>query len=119
MTRSIRPAASGSAARPTAAERARTGAARPAAAVCAAGVDGSRVLGHATTADGRVLLVVPTDGEVAGAVRPCADGDRAALRMVTDHAPVPLREPVRAQVWLAGCLTPVPEDAERAAALAF
>src|SRR3954468_11243581 len=119
MTRSIRPAASGAAARPTSAERARTVAGRPAAAVCAAGIDGSRVLGHATTADGQVLLVVPTDGEVCTAVRSSADGDLAALLMVTDHAPVPLRDPVRAQVWLSGWLTPLAGAAERAAALAF
>jgi Protein of unknown function (DUF2470) len=122
MTRSIRPAASGPsspAARPTTAERARTVAGRPAAAVCAAGIDGSRVLGHATTADGQVLLVVPTDGEVCTAVRHSADGDLAALLMVTDHAPVPLRDPVRAQVWLSGWLTTVPAEDQRAAALAF
>ncbi|MBB3675202.1 DUF2470 domain-containing protein [Modestobacter versicolor] len=122
MTRSTRPAAPGPSAdavRPTVAERARTVAARPAAAVCAAGIDGSRVLGHATTDDGQVLLVVPTDGEVCTAVRHSADGDLAALLMVTDHAPVQLREPVRAQVWLSGWLTPVPPADERAAALAF
>jgi hypothetical protein len=70
---------------------------RPAAAVCAAGIDGSRVLGHATTAAG-LLLVVPTGGDLCTAVRASADGDLATLLMVTDHAPVPLREPVRAQV---------------------
>src|SRR3954469_3384549 len=119
MTRSIRPAASGSAARPTVAERARTVAGRPAAAVCAAGIDGSRVLGQTTTADGQVLVVVPSDGDVSAAVLGSADGDLAALVMVTDHAPVPLREPVRAQVWLSGWLTPVPAADLRAATLAF
>ena len=91
---------------------------RPAAAVCAAGIDGSRVLGHATTAAG-LLLVVPTGGDLCTAVRASADGDLATLLMVTDHAPVPLREPVRAQVWISGWLTPVPTVDERAAALAF
>ena len=122
MTRSTRPAVPGpspDALRPTVAERARTVAGRPAAAVCAAGIDGSRVLAHATTAEGQVLVVVPTGGEVCTAVRGSADGDLAALLMVTDHAPVPLREPVRAQVWLSGWLTPVPEADQRAAALAF
>jgi len=38
---------------------------------------------------------------------------------VTDHAPVPLRQTVRAQVWLSGWLTPVEAAEERAAALAF
>jgi hypothetical protein len=122
MTRSTRPTVPGpvpDALRPTVAERARTVAARPAAAVCAAGIDGSRVLGHATTADGQVLVVVPTDGDVCTAVRHSADGDLAALLMVTDHAPVPLREPVRAQAWLSGWLTPVRPEHQRAAALAF
>jgi hypothetical protein len=122
MTRTPRPALPGPAAGalwPTVAERARTVAGRPAAAVCAAGIDGSRVLGHATTADGQVLLVVPTDGDVCTAVRHSADGDLAALLMVTDHAPVPLREPVRAQVWLSGWLTPVRGADQRASALAF
>jgi hypothetical protein len=122
MTRSTRPGVPGpspDALRPTVAERARTVAGRPGVAVCAAGIDGSRVLGHATTADGQVLVVVPTDGEVCTAVRSSADGDLAALLMVTDHAPVPLREPVRAQAWLSGWLTPVRGADERAAVLAF
>lgn len=122
MTRSTRPAAPGpssGALRPTVAERARTVAARPSAAVCAAGIDGSRVIGHATTAEGHVLVVVPTDGEVSRAVHEAVDGDLPALLMVTDHAPVPLREPVRAQVWLSGWLTPLVESDQRDAALAF
>ncbi|MFQ1002599.1 DUF2470 domain-containing protein [Modestobacter sp. SSW1-42] len=115
MTRSIRPAAL----RPSAAERARTVAGRPAAAVCAAGIDGSRVLAHTITAHGQVLLVVPTDGEVCTAVRASADGDLAALLMVTDHAPVPLHDAVRAQVWLSGWLTPVEPADQQEALLAF
>src|SRR4051794_10987256 len=122
MTPTIRPAVPGPSADargPSLAERARTVAGRPAAAVCAAGIDGSRVLAHGTTAEGQVLVVVPTDGEVCTAVRSSADGDLAALLMVTDHAPVPLREPVRAQVWLSGWLSPLAGADERAAALAF
>jgi hypothetical protein len=122
MPRSTRPAVPGSVPeglRPTAAERARTVAGRPGAAVCAAGIDGSRVPAHATTACGQVLLVVPSDGEVAAAVSGARDGDLAALVLVTDHAPVPLRDPVRAQVWLSGWLTAVRPADERAAALAF
>ncbi|MCZ2828974.1 DUF2470 domain-containing protein [Modestobacter sp. VKM Ac-2986] len=115
MTRSIRPAGP-AALRPSAPERARTVASRPAAAICAAGIDGSRVLAHTTTAAGQVLLVVPTDGEVCTAVRGSADGDLAALLLVTDHAPVPLHDAVRAQVWLSGWLTPV-DPADRCEAL--
>jgi Domain of unknown function (DUF2470) len=124
MTRPNRPAVPGpvpEALRPTPAERARTVAGRPGAAVCAAGVDGSRVLAHATTpgAVGQVLLVVPTDGEVVAAVAGAAKGDLAALVLVTDHAPLPLRDPVRAQVWLSGWLTAVRPADVRAVTLAF
>ncbi len=118
MTRSSHQTAS-DALRPTIAERARTVAARPGAAVRAAGLDRCRVLAHAVTAAGDVLLVVPTDGEVATAVRHAPDGDLAALVMATDHAPVRLRDPVRAQVWLSGWLAPVEAGEERAAAVAF
>src|ERR1700712_5424934 len=74
MTRPHRPASgpSARALRPSGAERARTVASRPAAAVCAAGIDGSRVLASAVTADREVLLVVAADGDVARAVRGCA-----------------------------------------------
>lgn len=105
--------------RPTAAERARTVACRPAAAVCAAGVDGSRVLAHATTRAGQVFLVVPSDGDLAQAVQRAPEGDLPALLMVTDHAPVALRDPVRAQLWLSGWLTVVRPEHERDVALAF
>jgi hypothetical protein len=84
-------------------------------------VDGSRVLAHATTPGptGQVLLVVPSDGEVAAAVAGGGAGDLAALVLVTDHAPVPLRDPVRAQVWLSGWLTAVRPADVGAATLAF
>lgn len=112
----VRPGALGG---PTPAERARTVACRPSAAVCAAGVSGSRLLAHATTRAGRVLLVVPADGELAVAVVAAPEGDLPALVMVTDHAPVPLRDQVRAQLWLSGWLTPVAGKDLRAASLEF
>ncbi|NEK85725.1 DUF2470 domain-containing protein [Blastococcus saxobsidens] len=105
--------------RPGAAERARTVATRTAATVCARGVEGSRVLAHTVTAAGQVLLVVRWEGELAAAVRAAPDEDLPALVMVSDHAPVPLRRPVRAQLWLSGWATPVPPADQRAALLAF
>lgn len=111
MTIPTRPAVPG-VTRPSAAERARSVACRTTAVACAAGIPGSRVLAHTTTPDGGVLLVVPTDGELARAVATAPDGDLPALVMVTDHAPVSLRDPVRAQLWLSGWLTPV-DDADR------
>ena len=101
------------------AERARTVAARAAAALCVAGREPGRPLAHATTGEGQVLVLVPTDGEVAAAVEGSPERDLSALLMVSDRAPVPLRDPVRAQVWLSGWLTPVPERDVRDAALAF
>ncbi|MGY1739668.1 MULTISPECIES: DUF2470 domain-containing protein [unclassified Blastococcus] len=101
------------------AERARTVAARAGAALCVAGREPARPLAHATTAAGQVLLLVPADGEVTAAVRDSPQRDVSALLMVSDRAPVPLRDPVRGQVWLSGWLTPVPARDVRAAALAF
>ncbi|MGY1745913.1 DUF2470 domain-containing protein [Blastococcus sp. SYSU D00695] len=111
------PTGSAPAARP--AERARTAAARTAAALCVAGREPVRPLAHATTAAGQVLVLVPADGETAAAAAAGPGREVSALLMVSDRAPVPLREPLRAQVWLSGWLAPVPEDDARAAALAF
>ena len=105
--------------RPDPAERARTVAARAAAAVCAAGIQSSRVLAHAVTTAGQTLLVVPSDGDLAEAVRAAPAADLSALLMASDRAPVPLRYPVRAQLWLSGWLTPVRPHDERAASVAF
>ena len=112
-----RPEAEGG--RPGAAERARTVATRTAATVCAPGVEGGRVLAHTVTRAGQVLLVVPCDGDLAGAVRRAPAQDLSALLMVSDHAPVALRRPVRAQLWLSGWATPVRPADQRAAVLAF
>ncbi|RBY84779.1 DUF2470 domain-containing protein [Blastococcus sp. TF02A-26] len=101
------------------AERARTVAARAGAALCLPGREPARPLAHATTAAGQVLVLVPSGGEAAAAVEHSPERDLSALLMVSDRAPVPLRDPVRAQVWLSGWLTPVPERDARAAALEF
>ncbi len=105
--------------RPGPAERARTVAARHGATVCASGVEGSRVLAHAITEGEQLLVAVPTAGDLVRAVTSAPESDLSALVMVTDHAPVPLRRPVRAQLWLSGWLTPVPARDEWAAVLAF
>ncbi len=102
--------------RPTPAERARSVAARTAATVSAPGVPCSRVLAHAVTTDGQVLLIVPRDGDLARAVAAAPGQDLSTLLMVSDPAPVPLRRPVRAQLWLSGWATPV-EPQDRAAGL--
>src|SRR4051794_26489558 len=100
-----------------AAERARTVARRTAAALCVRGLAPSRPLAHATTAAGHVLVLVPADGEVAAALE--EEPDRSTVLMVSDRAPVPLRDPLRAQLWLSGWLTPVRPADQRDSALAF
>ncbi|SOD97532.1 DUF2470 domain-containing protein [Blastococcus haudaquaticus] len=105
--------------RPGPAERARTVAGRHGATVCAAGVESSRVLAHAVTDADQVLVALPAGGDLVGAVRAAPGADLSALVMVSDHAPVPLRRPLRAQLWLSGWLTPVPDRDQRAAVLAF
>lgn len=103
--------------RADAAERARTVAARSSAALCVRGLPAGRPLAHATTASGTTYVLAAAGGEVDTALagRP----ELTAVLMVSDRAPVPLRNPLRAQVWLSGWLTPVHPPARRAAALAF
>ncbi|SES72868.1 DUF2470 domain-containing protein [Geodermatophilus poikilotrophus] len=103
--------------RADAAERARTVAGRSAAALCVRGLDAGRPLAHATTTTGTTLALVPTGGEVDAAL--AGRDDLTAVLMVSDRAPVPLRDPQRAQLWLSGWLTPVHPAARRAAVLAF
>ena len=103
--------------RADATERARTAAGRSPAALCVRGLDAGRPLAHATTTTGTTYVLVPTGGEVDSAL---ADGDDlTAVLMVSDRAPVPLRDPLRARLWLSGWLTPVHPAARHAAVLAF
>ncbi|TFV62511.1 DUF2470 domain-containing protein [Geodermatophilus sp. DF01-2] len=99
------------------AERARTVACRTSAALCVRGLDAARPLASATTADGTTYVLVPTGGEVTTAL--AGRDDLTAALLVSDRAPVPLRDPVRAQLWLSGWLTPVRPAVRRAAVLAF
>ncbi|MGR6964231.1 DUF2470 domain-containing protein [Geodermatophilus sp. URMC 61] len=103
--------------RADAAERARTVASRTSAALCVRGLDAVSPLAHATTTTGTTYVLVPADGEVDAAL--AGHDDLTAVLMVSDRAPVPLRDPLRAQLWLSGWLTPVHAVARRAAVLAF
>ncbi|ADB75292.1 DUF2470 domain-containing protein [Geodermatophilus obscurus] len=94
--------------RADAAERARTVAGRSPAALCVRGLGVGRPLAHATTTTGTTYVLVPTGGEVD-----------AALAGRDDLTAVLLRDPLRAQLWLSGWLTPVHPAARRAAVLAF
>ncbi|MCF6744215.1 DUF2470 domain-containing protein [Blastococcus sp. KM273128] len=95
---------------PPAAERARTVALRSAAALHVAGTGSCAVQAATATADGDVLLVVPTGGGVTAALHSSPLGDVPARLTVADRAPFPLRHPVRGLVQLSGWLTPVHEQ---------
>ena len=77
-------------------ERARTVAGRTSAALCVRGLAAGRPLAHATTASGTTYVLVPTGGEVDTAL--AGRDDLTAVLMVSDRAPLPLRDPLRAQV---------------------
>ncbi|MGA5515799.1 DUF2470 domain-containing protein [Streptomyces pseudogriseolus] len=93
----------GWAAAPGAAERARSVLA--AAWSCTVTAEGTReelVGAHTVTDDGRVLLDVPEDGALHAAALCAPRGEPSAVLEFADVAPVPVRERVRARVWLAG-----------------
>ncbi len=86
---------------PTTAERVRTACRRAGQALLAA--DGARpepTPVHHLLADGSFAVMVPADGVVAEAGARCGAGGEQAVLELTDYAPLPLREPVRALVWI-------------------
>ena len=93
---------------PRPAERARTVAARPAAALHAVGAGAVELLVAGTTLAGQVLVVVPADGRLAAALRTSPLGDLPARLTVTDRTPFAVRHPVRGRVELSGWVSPVP-----------
>ncbi|TQK29479.1 DUF2470 domain-containing protein [Arthrobacter sp. SLBN-53] len=103
---------------PTTAERIRSACARAGGAMLAVeGFNGPTSIEpiatpvHHLLADGSFAITVPADGLITGmAVSAGSAGIQAVLEM-TDYAPLPLREPVRALVWIRGRMFLVP-DAE-------
>lgn len=110
------PAAGG---QPSPAERARSVAARPSAALHVLGTGTTPALAATTTPDGRTFVVVANAGPLLPALRHSSVGDLPARLTVTDRAPGPSPQPVRALVELAGWLTPVPAADVPAAVLTF
>jgi hypothetical protein len=102
---------------PTTAERIRSACVRAGGAMLAVeGVEPTATPVHHLLSDGSFAVIVPGDGIVAGMVSAAGgDGLQAVLEM-TDYSPLPLREPVRALVWISGRLHAVP-DADVAALL--
>jgi hypothetical protein len=67
---------------------------------------------HTLRPGGDAVLAIPTATCAA-----LVEGAPAVLELI-DHAPVPLREPVRSLIWLRGTVRLVPAVAQRALALA-
>ncbi|WP_019931944.1 DUF2470 domain-containing protein [Nocardia sp. BMG111209] len=98
---------------PTAAERVRSACARAGAATLALpGAEPVPTVLHHVRACGDAVLAVAADSGAAAA----AAAWTPAMLELTDRAPLRLREPVRALIWLRGRLRAVPEFAQRALA---
>jgi hypothetical protein len=90
---------------PTAAEQARSVLA--AAWSCAVTAEGGReefVGAHTVADDGRVLLHVPEDCALLATALCAPRGEPSAVLEFADVAPVPVRNRIRARLWLAGLL---------------
>ncbi|MFD5772099.1 DUF2470 domain-containing protein [Streptomyces fungicidicus] len=88
---------------PGAAERARSVlAAAWSCAVTAVGTREELVGAHGVTDDGGVLLQVPEDSVLLAAAICAPRGEPSAVLEFADVAPVPVRDRVRARLWLAG-----------------
>lgn len=100
---------------PTAAERARSVAARGGPATVLPGEGGGRVPPelHHVADDGATLLLVRAGHPLVAA----AEGELPAMLEIADTAPVPLREPVRGLLWMIGWVRVLRSDAARIAAL--
>lgn len=71
------------------------------------------------TADGDVILLVSGESAAARAAAHAQDDDLTAVIEITDVAPVSVPHRIRGRAWLAGWLTPVRGDADRAACAAL
>lgn len=91
---------------PAAAERARSVLAGSwSCAVTAEGVREELVGAHTVEEDGRIVLHVPEDSALLAATICAPRGEPSAVLEFADVAPVPMRNRIRARLWLAGWLT--------------
>lgn len=98
-TRLLRPPA------PTHAERARSVVARGGdALLVGTGAPRTAPVVHHVRADGSAALLLLDDDPVLDRIRAAQDGEFPAMLELADHAPVDLREPVRALLWITGRL---------------
>lgn len=102
---------------PSTAERVRSACAHAEHAVLAMpGIDPTPVSVHHVRECGDAVIAVPSASVAAVLVANSGTGGAPAVLELTDHAPLPLREPVRALVWLRGWVRGVPAAAQRALA---
>lgn len=94
---------------PTTAEQIRSACARGGGAMLAVeGVEPVASPVHHLLQDGSFAITVPQGGPLADMVTAAGTPGIQAVLELTDHAPLPLREPVRSLVWIRGCLQHVP-----------
>src|SRR5690242_12682641 len=94
---------------PTTAERIRSACVRAGGAMLAVeGVEPTATPVHHLLDDGSFAITVPDAGVVADMVTAGGTAGVQAVLEMTDYAPLPLREPVRALVWIRGRLHGVP-----------
>jgi hypothetical protein len=105
---------------PTPAEVARTLAAGhlPAVAHVAYG-PGPLPVRHVTDANGHVLLLSPTDGTLATALRPQPGAEDTAMVLDISDVPPMAGSPTLGRVWVSGWATPLDGDEQRQAALDY
>ncbi len=104
---------------PSDAERARSVTARRggAASLVGTGARPSVPELHHVWADGSAAMLLRDDDPLLPQVRAAGDDGTAAMLELADHAPVDLREPVRALLWITGRLSvPDADSARRIAA---
>jgi hypothetical protein len=103
---------------PTDAERARSVAARGGmASLVGTGAPPVSPVVHHVRADGSAVLLLADDEPVLDRIRDAAGGEFAAMLEIADQAPVDLREPVRALLWINGRLRIPDDDSARSTAL--
>ncbi|MGQ4618319.1 DUF2470 domain-containing protein [Nocardia sp. R7R-8] len=102
---------------PSTAERVRSACAHAEQAVLAMpGIDPTPASVHHVRQCGDAVIAVPTASVAAILAGDSGEHGAPAVLELTDHAPLPLREPVRALVWLRGWVRSVPAQAQRALA---
>ncbi|MBF6295946.1 DUF2470 domain-containing protein [Nocardia amamiensis] len=102
---------------PCTAERVRSACVHAEQAVLAMpGIDPTAASVHHVRPCGDAVIAVPTASVAAILAGNSGEHGAPAVLELTDHAPLPLREPVRALVWLRGWVRAVPGQAQRALA---